>query len=225
MGLVTTSLRTSRAARVRKRALQRGRRRRAATTTTRVTMKAAMAGTGGAGDGRDGRRRGILDKPPDDLRGEGRDAKTTSGALARRGCVGIGRCSDARPPMMQKTTGGAATSPVKDMLAGLGVAAAIHVKTTGRALARRSGQYEGIGNPTAQPQQMASASTGASVGRKQGIWRIAPCIRAREVRARSFPWVRSHEPTIKPAIGRCWQLHTSNTGDVLTCGQVRALDP
>ena len=33
---------------------------------------------------------------------------------------------------------------------------------------------------------------GRSVGRKQGIWRIAPCIRAREVRARSFPWVRSH---------------------------------
>ena len=100
-------------------------------------MKAAMAGTGGAGDGRDGRRRGILDKPPDDLRGEGRDAKTTSGALARRGCVGFGGCSDARPPTMQKTTGGAATSPVKDMLAGLGVAAAIHVKTTGGALARR----------------------------------------------------------------------------------------
>ena len=33
---------------------------------------------------------------------------------------------------------------------------------------------------------------GRSVGRKQGIWRIAPYIRAREVRARSFPWVRSH---------------------------------
>ena len=162
MGLVTTSLRTSRAARVRGRALQRGRRRRAATTTTRFTMKAAMTGTGGAGDGRNGRRGGILDKPPDDLRGEGRDAKTTSGALARRGCVGFGGCSDARPPTMQKTTGGAATSPVKDMLAGLGVAAAIHVKTTGGALARRSGQYEGIGNPTAQPQQMASASTRAS---------------------------------------------------------------
>ena len=145
------------------------------------------AGTGGAGDGRDGRRRGILDKPPDDLRGEGRDAKTTSGALARRGCVGFGGCSDARPPTMQKTTGGAATSPVKDMLAGLGVAAAIHVKTTGGALARRNiseatsvselqgrlhavfpatadgiGQYEGIGNPTAQPQQMASATVWAS---------------------------------------------------------------
>ena len=139
MGLVTTTLRTSRAARVRGRALQRGRRRRAATTTTRVTMKAAMAGTGGAGDGRDGRRRGILDKSPDDLRGEGRDAKTTSGALARRGCVGFGGCSDARPPTMQKTTGGAETSPVMDMLAGLCVVAAIHVKMTGGALARRDG--------------------------------------------------------------------------------------
>ena len=63
---------------------------------------------------------------------------------------------------MQKTTGGAATSPVKDMLAGLGVATAIHVQTTGGALARRSGQYEGIGNPTAQPQQMASATVWAS---------------------------------------------------------------
>ena len=137
-------------------------------------MKAAMAGTGGAGDGRDGRRRGILDKSPDDLRGEGRDAKTTSGALARRGCVGFGGCSDARPPTMQKTTGGAETSPVMDMLAGLCVVAAIHVKMTGGALARRDGalrlsevgsehgQYEGIGNPTAQPQQMASATVWAS---------------------------------------------------------------
>ena len=113
--------------------------------------------------------------------------KTTGGVLARRGCVGFGGCSDARPPTMQKTTGGAATSPVKDMLAGLGVAAAIHVKTTGGALARRNiseatsvselqgrlhavfpatadgiGQYEGIGNPTAEPQQMASATVWAS---------------------------------------------------------------
>ena len=39
---------------------------------------------------------------------------------------------------MQKTTGGAESSPVTDMLAGLGVVAAIHVKTTGVALARRN---------------------------------------------------------------------------------------
>ena len=75
----------------------------------------------------------------------------------------------------------------QDMLAGLSVVAAIHVKTTGGALARRNiseatsvselqgrlhavfpatadgiGQYEGIGNPTAQPQQMASATVWAS---------------------------------------------------------------
>ena len=87
MGLVTTSLRTSRAARVRGRALQRGRRRRAATTTTRVTMKAAMAGTGGAGDGRDGRRRGMLDGSLKVTRSEGRGVETTGGARARRGVV------------------------------------------------------------------------------------------------------------------------------------------
>ena len=40
---------------------------------------------------------------------------------------------------MQKTTGGAETSPVMDMLAGLCVVAAIHVKMTGGALARRDG--------------------------------------------------------------------------------------
>ena len=44
------------AARVRGRALQRGRHTRAAMKTTRVAMKAAMVGTGGARDGRDGRR-------------------------------------------------------------------------------------------------------------------------------------------------------------------------
>ena len=101
-----------------------------------------MVGTGGAGDGRDGRRRGILDRSPDELRGEGRDAKTTSGALARRGCVGFGGCSDARPPTMQKTTGGAETSPVMDMLAGLCVVAVIHVKMMGGALAHQDGALQ-----------------------------------------------------------------------------------
>ena len=46
-----------------------------------------MAGTGGAGDGRDGRRRGMLDKYPNELRSEGRDAKAAGGARARRGVV------------------------------------------------------------------------------------------------------------------------------------------
>ena len=96
MGLVTTSLRTSCAARVQGRALQRGRHTRTATRTTRVA-KEAMAGTDDAGDGRDGRRRGVLDKRLDKLRSEGRDVKTTGGALARRGVlVSAGRY--ARPP-------------------------------------------------------------------------------------------------------------------------------
>ena len=165
MGSVATSLRTSRAARVHERALQRGRNTRAATRTARLAKtedEAMMVNAGVARTRRDGRRWTMLGISLRKTRSEGRDAKTTSGALARRGCVGFGGCSDARPPTMQKTTGGAATSPVKDMLAGLGVAAAIHVKTTGGALARRSGQYEGIGNPTAQPQQMASATVWAS---------------------------------------------------------------
>ena len=144
---------------------------------TRDAMKAmtgarddAMTGNGGTRDGRDGRRQ-------DMLAGLSVVAavhvKTTGGVLARRGVlVSAGVC--ARPPTMQKTTGGAETSPVMDMLAGLCVVAAIHVKMTGGALARRDGalrlsevgsehgQYEGIGNPTAQPQQMASATVWAS---------------------------------------------------------------
>ena len=86
MGLVTTSLRTSRAARVRERALQQGRHTRAATKTTWVA-KEAMAGTSGAGDGRDGRRRGMLDEYLKETRSEGRGVETTGGARARRGMV------------------------------------------------------------------------------------------------------------------------------------------
>ena len=147
-------------------------------------MKAAMAGTGGAGDSR---RWTMLDKSLRETRSEGRGVMATGGALARRRGVLVSAGVYARPPTMQKTTGGAESSPVTDMLAGLGVVAAIHVKTTGGALARRNiseatsvselqgrlhavfpatadgiGQYEGIGNPTAQPQQMASAGTRAS---------------------------------------------------------------
>ena len=68
------------------RALQRGRHTRAATKMTRVA-KEAMAGTGGAGDGRDGRRRGMLDKYVNELRSEGRSVITMGGARARRGVV------------------------------------------------------------------------------------------------------------------------------------------
>ena len=83
---------------------------------------ARVAVSGGARDGHDGRHRGILDKSPDDLRGEGRDAKTTGGALARRGVL-VSAGGYARPPTMQTTTGGAESSPVMDMLAGLSVVA------------------------------------------------------------------------------------------------------
>jgi hypothetical protein len=169
-----------------------------------------MVNAGVARTRRDGRRWTMLGISPRKTRSEGRDVKTTGGALARRGCVGFGGCSDARPPTMQKTTGGAATSPVKDMLAGLGVAAAIHVKTTGGALSRRSiseatsvselqgrlhavfpatadgiGQYEGIGNPTAQPQQMASATVWASK-------RASVCTRIAAVDA-EMAWCNSAE--------------------------------
>ena len=82
----TASLRTTRAARVRGRALQRGRRTRAATRTTWVA-KEAMAGTSGAGDGRDGRRRGMLDRSLRETRSESRGVKTTGGARARRGVL------------------------------------------------------------------------------------------------------------------------------------------
>ena len=82
----TASLRTSRTARVRGRALQRGGHTRTATKTTRVA-KEAMAGTGGAGDGRDGRRRGMLDGSLKVTRSEGRGVETTGGARARRGVV------------------------------------------------------------------------------------------------------------------------------------------
>ena len=164
MGSVATSLRTSRAARVHERALQRGRNTRAATRTARLAKtedEAMMVNAGVARMRRDGRRWTMLGISLRKTRSEGRGVKTTGGVRARCGVL-VSADRYARPPTMQKTTGGAATSPVKDMLAGLGVAAAIHVKTTGGALARRSGQYEGIGNPTAQPQQMASASTRAS---------------------------------------------------------------
>ena len=94
-----------------------GRRTCAATKTTRVA-KEAMAGTGGAGDGRDGQHRGMLDESPEDLPSEGRGVKATGGALARRRGVLVS-AGYARPPTMQTTTGGAESSPVTDMLAGL----------------------------------------------------------------------------------------------------------
>ena len=99
-------------------------------------MKAAMAGTGGAGDSR---RWTMLDKSLRETRSEGRGVMATGGALARRRGVLVSAGVYARPPTMQKTTGGAESSPVTDMLAGLGVVAAIHVKMTGGALARQDG--------------------------------------------------------------------------------------
>ena len=54
-------------------------------------MKAAMAGTGGAGNGRDGQRRDILDISLSELRSEGRGVGTTGGAeLGVVWCVGFG---------------------------------------------------------------------------------------------------------------------------------------
>ena len=145
-------------------------------------MKAAMAGTGGAGDSR---RWTMLDRSLRETRSEGRGVMATGGALARRRGVLVSAGVYARPPTMQKTTGGAESSPVTDMLAGLGVVAAIHVKTTGGALARRSGHYEGIGNPTAQPQQMASATVWASK-------RASVCTRIAAVDA-EMAWCNSAE--------------------------------
>ena len=46
-----------------------------------------MAGTSGAGNGRDGRRRGMLNKYLNELRSEGRGVVTTGSARARRGVV------------------------------------------------------------------------------------------------------------------------------------------
>ena len=156
-----------------------------------------MVNAGVARTRRDGRHWTMLGISLRKTRSEGRGVKTTGGVLARRGCVGFGGCSDARPPTMQKTTGGAETSPVMDMLAGLCVVAAIHVKMTGGALARRDGalrlsevgsehgQYEGIGNPTAQPQQMASATVWASK-------RASVCTRIAAVDA-EMAWCNSAE--------------------------------
>ena len=151
--------------------------------------------------------------------------KTTGGALARRGVL-VSAGGYARPPTMQTTTGGAESSPVMDMLAGLSVVAGawrnrrpvnvrigVYSDRSGRCrdgmvrqaresvgagvlfqcygsggYSDRSGrcrdamgcsgqrdgalrlsevgsehsQYEDIGNPTAQPQQMASATVWAS---------------------------------------------------------------
>ena len=237
----TTSLRTSRAARVQGRALQRGRHTRAATRTARLAKtedEAMMVNAGVARMRRDGRRWTMLGISLRKTRSEGRDVKTTGGALARRGVL-VSAGGYARPPTMQTTTGGAESSLVMDMLAGLSVVAGAWRRrrpapsrqwghrrvlgsqpstprwhdAKGRGIGRSSrvpsvsggysdrsgrcrdamgcsgqrdgalrlsevgsqhgrgdrsatadgiGQYEGIGNPTAQPQQMASATVWAS---------------------------------------------------------------
>ena len=48
---------------------------RAATSTTRVAKTKAIADTRGARDRRDGRRRVMLDKSPDELRSQGREVR------------------------------------------------------------------------------------------------------------------------------------------------------
>ena len=86
----TASLRTSRTARVRGRALQRGRRTRAATRPARLAKtedEAMMVNAGVARMRRDGRRSTMLDKSPKVTRSEGRGVETTGGARARRGVV------------------------------------------------------------------------------------------------------------------------------------------
>jgi len=121
----TTSPRTSRAARVQGRALQRGRHTRATTRTARLAKtedEAIMMNAGVASMRRDGRRRTMLGISLRKTRSEGCGVKTTGGVLARRGVlVSAGRY--ARPPTMQTTTGGAESSLVMDMLAGLSVVA------------------------------------------------------------------------------------------------------
>ena len=81
-----------------------------------------MVNAGVARTRRDGRRWTMLGIYLRKTRSEGRDVKMTGGALARRGVlVSAGRY--ARSPTMQTTTGGAESSLVMDMLAGLSVVA------------------------------------------------------------------------------------------------------
>ena len=115
---------TSRAARVRERALQRGRRTCAATRATRVTKtedEAMIMDASVARMRRDGRRRSTARRSLRVTRSEGRDVETTGGARARRGVL-VSLGGYARPPMMQTATGSAESSPVMDVLAGLSVA-------------------------------------------------------------------------------------------------------
>ena len=80
-----------------------------------------MAGTGGARDGRELRHRRVLNRSPDELCSEGRGVKATGGALARRvWCVGFGGWMHPTPNVVR--SGGAESSPVMGMLAGLSVA-------------------------------------------------------------------------------------------------------
>ena len=153
-----------------------------------------MAGTGGAGDGRDGRRRGMLGKYLNELRSEGRGVVTTGGARARRGVVCWFRRVDVPNPQRgvkrwhgdvagargarrsgrsgEKTDGysdrsddaGTTCGAVVNgmVLCGSVRSAVCTDGVTVSATADGIGQYEGIGNPTAQPQQMASATVWAS---------------------------------------------------------------
>ena len=64
-------------------------------------MKAAMAGTGGAGDSR---RWTMLDKSLRETRSDGRGVMATGGALARHRGVLVSAGGDVRPPDKSATT-------------------------------------------------------------------------------------------------------------------------
>ena len=90
-----------------------------------------MAGTGGAGDGRDGRRRGVLDKRLDKLRSEGCGVETTGGARARRGVV----CWFRRVDVPDPQRGVKWWHGVSLLLAGLGEAAGAERRPVGARIA------------------------------------------------------------------------------------------
>ena len=93
-----------------------------------------MVNAGVARTRRDGRRWTMLGISLRKTRSEGGDVKTTGGALARRNISEATSVSELQGRLH-------AVFP---------------------ATADGIGQYEGIGNPTAQPQQMASATVWAS---------------------------------------------------------------
>ena len=74
----------------------------------------------------------MLDRCLRETRSEGRDVKMMGGAHACRGVL-VSAGGYARPPAMQKTTGGAESSPVMDVLAGLSVVL-VHGEDNGQSM-------------------------------------------------------------------------------------------